>query len=553
MDKIIVEDLPKSKKPFSKMNNEERKKKIEEIHAIRKSLLEKQEELMNADPFWFFKPHNGTINQQQKMFLEKWLKPEDIPQRLVGQTDVFASKSPINFVCGGNQSGKSLTGVIKRLIKATGLVPNSLKDIFPMETIIKKTPRLYRVVAEDYTNGLMKNILPAYQKWTPRECLIDGSWEKSFSVKENVLTLVLDGKIVANIEFMSNSQDVETHQGPARDGCDFDEEPRYEIYKEDLMRLTTSEFFDINFYETPTHGMSWVYDKIYTKEADEYGNKIQTFSLSSVCNPKANLKVLDEIMKGIDSYEERRMRLLGEFVSLSGLVYGKLFDPMLHVIEPFPVNCQCGGTMAHSDDCPYTKFFVVRGIDPHLVTPTAVVYLAVDREDNHYVVTSYFKDKDIQEVKDDQMELSKGMRIGWSRVDASSDSTIKALNDRNIFIELSRGKNAIPALFKSEKYQGSIRVGVDEIKQRLKINEKTNKPRLFIFNVPENKELIHSFKTLERDTYANEDQKGMKDKIAEGKHHLHAALRYIYQGLVRWMPCYNYVPNYEEINLKTGY
>jgi hypothetical protein len=51
---------------------------------------------------------------------------------------------------------------------------------------------------------------------------------------------------------------------------------------------------------------------------------------------------------------------------------------------------------------------------------------------------------------------------------------------------------------------------------------------------PENKLLIKSFKTLQRETWANEDAKGLKDKIAEGVHDHHACVRYILQRRFSW-------------------
>jgi hypothetical protein len=51
--------------------------------------------------------------------------------------------------------------------------------------------------------------------------------------------------------------------------------------------------------------------------------------------------------------------------------------------------------------------------------------------------------------------------------------------------------------------------------------------------------------TLERDRGMNEDVKGQRDKINEGKHDAHAALRYIHQFPVRFIPPVEYVPELE--------
>jgi SLT domain-containing protein len=59
-------------------------------------------------------------------------------------------------------------------------------------------------------------------------------------------------------------------------------------------------------------------------------------------------------------------------------------------------------------------------------------------------------------------------------------------------------------------------------------------------------------KTLERDTFANEDIK-VKDDIKEGKHDAHAALRYAHQRIMNWMPLNQIIPEPEEVNETVGY
>lgn len=544
----VAIDAPNSTKRLlskdpRRMTDEEKIRALAEIEALEKAALEKLAQAKAADPFWFFEPSDGTVTQDGLALLRKYLKEEDIPQHFDSQMDALKSAAPICAVSGGNQAGKSLIVTIKRLIKATGEVPDALKGIFPLETIPKKEPRRYRVVAEDFANGLLKNVFPTYQKWVPRDYLIGRDWHKSWSAQANTLTLVHPQKrsVVSTIEFMSNAQDVMSHQGPPLDGIDFDEEPRYEIYKENLVRMTTAERFDMQFGMTPTHGLSWTYDAIFSKSEDGHGNSVDWFKLASVTNKKANLAVVEEIVKGLDDYNEIKMRLLGEFVSLSGLIYGSLFNTKMHLIEPFAVN---------GDD-----FVVYRGLDPHTAKPTYCVEIAVDREGNEFACGLYAKAEDTKVVKADlaQRAQEKGYRLGRSVCDRSSDSDNKALGDRNIFEELATGENAIPALVRSEKYKGSIDAGVDQIKQKLKVNPVTGKPSLFIFNTPEMKPLVQAFKTMERETFQNEKDKGMKDKIKEGPHDAHAAFRYPHQIMMNWFPPVQHVPEPDVINDAVGY
>lgn len=530
---ITVESLKgKSREELLKLADQLREQ-IAEGHR-------KIEEAKSLDPFWYYEPSDGRIDPLGMGLFEEFLKEEDIPQgKLDCQLDIHLSLANIILDAGGNQGGKTTTGAIEAFIKATGQLPYYLAENYPQAKVPKSFPNHVRVVGVDFPT-LLKNILPTYQKWVPREYLIGGSWESSYNSEGRVLKLGKKGVLSGTIEFMTNEQNVRSFQGPPRQKIIYDEEPRHDIYKENLMRFTTSDRLDVLFCMTPTEGMSWVKDEILDK-AD--GKSIATFKVPSITNKRANLEVLREILKGLGSYEEVKMRLLGEFVSLSGLVYGRLFNEKVHVIDPFPVGKTNDDKETKEN---YYKYYVVRGCDPHLVKPSACVELAADTEGNEYVIGCYLRDCDTETLKEDLAERAKGYRLGWTIFDKSADSTMIVFGDRNIYREMTRGKNAVPASFKSEKFTGSIAAGVDDIKKKLKLNPKTQKPSLYFFNTPEVRPLIQAMKNLERDTYQNEDEKGLKDRIKEGKYDLHACLRYIHQRPVRWMPMVEAMPEYIE-------
>ena len=237
------------------------------------------------------------------------------------------------------------------------------------------------------------------------------------------------------------------------------------------------------------------------------------------------------------------MRLLGEAVSLSGLVYGGLFQKSIHVIPPFYDSLS---------DKDKQLYYCLCGIDAHTNTPTAMVFMLIDRDNNCYVDRCSVSQADTDETKHNWWRIVIGnkYRMGYSVCDKSADSTNIALSrvaqrELNIFKELQRhtcdanGRimiNGIKSLIKSEKYEGSINAGIDELKKRLKEPE-----RLFIIDRPENKELIRAFMTMERDRYKDES-KGLKDRIKEGMWHLHSALRFIFQFSVRYVPLNETLP-----------
>jgi len=545
---LITEYLPKTKKFFKKdprlLTDQQKADQRKELLEAKRLLDELDARARADNPFWYYTPVSGDIVGERRSFLKEFLKDEDIPQKLNGAIDVHLSTASIRGASGGNQSSKTTTGCIEALIKATGALPfcfdpthKDFKFTYPPHRLIRSGPQHVRVIGEDYQNGVLRNLIPTYRKWAPKEFLLNGSWESSYSSGEQTLRLFnpQTKQLLGTIEFMSNKQDLGTFQGPPRHMLVFDEEPNHEVYKENLMRFTTASTLDVLFCMTPTKGLSWTYD-LFTRGTDEVGNNVEWFQIASVCNPHANIKVLREILREMESYEELKMRLLGEFVSLSGLVYGKLFQHSLHVIPAFNTGCTCGGVKQHTDSCPYSLYMGFVGIDPHMVKDSCAAMCFVDREDNFYVDTCYKRGVTVEEMKRDLGLLVQDHRIVKCVADPSSDSSLTIHDNVNIFQLLKRGKNAIANLSKADKFQCSIAAAISNIKERLKIHPVSKKPRFFIFDRPENKLLIKTFKTLQREMYVDESEKGQKDKIAEGIHDHHACVRYILQRRFSWRP-----------------
>jgi hypothetical protein len=544
-----------AKDPFS-MTDAELEKFEQETIEMYKEVEQKRAILKDTDPFWFYEPTRNEVNDEQRTFLREFLHPEDIPQRLDAAVDVHACDANIIGVSGGNQSSKTTTCTIEDLIKATRAIPPSLKGIYPESKLPKKKVNRIRIICEDYQNGILKHNLPNLMRWTPKAYLIDGRWEKSWSAEKMQLTLIHpeEKSICATIELMTNNAEVGTFQGPPIDRVRFDEEPREDIFDENLLRFVTSDHLDIAFGMTPTNGLSWVYDRLWNKDAIQGNNSIRWFQLCSISNPKANLNTLREICKNIKRYDELRMRLLGEWISLSGLIYGAYFKRRVHVIAPEKLglskgqylDCSCASArlgdlsidiadMSHSADCPFLSYVAFLGLDPHEVKATAAVVVCVDRDETVFVDRCYKGDKTLKEVKREINGILRPYRYGFGKCDPHADSDRTAFDNINAWKILTHGENPIPGLRKADSYKGSILAGVDIIKQLLAGRDELH-PRLMVVDRPENQELIHSFRTLQRETFANEDSRGPKDAIAEGKHDHHAALRYILQSPLHYYP-----------------
>ena len=258
-------------------------KQLKARAAKKARILEKLEEaksqldvMHESDPFWFFEPSDGSIPEKGRKFLEKHLKSEDIPVKLDGQVDAFKSMAPVIGASGGNQSGKSTYGAIRAYIQGTGRLPKSLEGVFPEELIpkevSKKNPQAIRVVCVS-NKQFLNTVKPTYQKWVPREYLLNSRWKDSYSAEQNTLRLFQPGTQdqIAYIEFMTNNQDVTDFQGPPLDMVIYDEEPKEEIYKENLLRFVTADRLNIHFCWTPTLGLTWTAEKFDGDEEEGGG------------------------------------------------------------------------------------------------------------------------------------------------------------------------------------------------------------------------------------------------------------------------------------------
>lgn len=521
------------------LTTQERMTAKEEILAAIKKIDDISGAVKDQNPFWYYQPVTGEINTERREFLHKYLKHDDIPQTLQGPLNMHLSQKPIRIASGGNQSSKSHGMVMELIMMATGKIPfcfdptsKYFKWKLPAKRYEHEKPKNVRIIGFDWENDVVKNLLPKFRELSPKECLARGSFDQSYVAGESTLHYSENGKVLGSVEFMSNKQDLASFGGPPRDAVGFDEEPFQEVYKENLMRMTTAKNFEVLMASTPVNGISWAYTELYEKFIGGDEN-IDYFQYCSVANPYANLDSLVQILNGL-TYEEKKMRLLGEFISLSGLVYGQLFDKNVHVIAPFETGCTCGQP-THDEKCPYLHFLGYLGVDPHMVKDSCAALCFIDREGNFYVDTCYKGAVDVEQFRKDAAVLLAAKRMDWTVFDPSSDSTITAFNGLNIFKLCTRNpNNPFPRARKGEKYQGSIAAGVQVMKERLKINERSKKPTFFIMNRPENQLIIKSMKTMQRDSYFNEDVRGQKDKIQEGVHDHHACVRYIMQNKLRW-------------------
>lgn len=264
---------------------------------------------------------------------------------------------------GGNRSGKTETGSASVVAAAIGKhkywKPKSRKPIFWVVNVDHNVAR----------RGSLQKVF----KHIPQSMV-----DKYYKV-EKILRL----KNGAEIEFKSVVNGREHFQAADVDGVWIDEECPEDIYDEIYAR-TLDRQGKILFTFSPLMGLTWAFDQLYKRAhirvdgdpAVPMGSDddIALFHADTRNNPHLNKKELQK-WEARMSEEEKQMRLLGRFISLSGHIFGKelqAYNPMVERYVDIPSW--------------WPKF---RALDAGTRNPAAGLWGAVDEEGQLWFYDEY--------------------------------------------------------------------------------------------------------------------------------------------------------------------
>jgi len=259
---------------------------------------------------------------------------------------------------GGNQSGKSTSGVVEGLWWNTRRHPyRTFKTVLPMHG---------RVVCVDFIQGLEKILLPEFKRWCVMSDLKNGSWLDSWDSFHRTLTF--DNG--SDIEFLSYEQDLEKHAGTKRNWIYFDEEPPESIFGENMARLTAQEDAAWWIAMTPVEGITWIYDRFVEPSKPADNDDTDVFMV----NTEENVYLPEGTVKrtfGRLSEDEQKIRQQGSFVPKGGRVYPE-FQASIHAQAP-------------EGWLPPPTWTVWMSMDAGFNNPTCILWTAVSPEMEHLV------------------------------------------------------------------------------------------------------------------------------------------------------------------------
>jgi len=256
-------------------------------------------------------------------------------------------------IVGGNRSSKTDTMMAELAIRMTGHVPMSLESTYPREKLAA-LPIRARVVCNSLTDTLEPVIKPklrwdqwngvgdphegrGHWGWIPQHCLKGGTWEKAYSEKYRTLAVNVDNYWVgadgstrsirgtSTCQFLSYDQDLTAFSGSSMHWVGHDELPPADIYRENRLRTLDVRGRIYTAFTPPDEiGMSradvsWFYDEVYQKGLQNVSG-FETIRLFTENNSILDAAAISDLMAKLTD-EQRAVRLHGEFLHLSGVIY----------------------------------------------------------------------------------------------------------------------------------------------------------------------------------------------------------------------------------------
>jgi phage terminase large subunit-like protein len=312
---------------------------------------------------------------------------------------------------------------------------------------------------------------------------------------------ILEFKNESIIGFKSYDSGWEKYQGTAKHLIWCDEEASYDIYQEILVRLVDFKG-DFICTETPLQGMSWTYDEIW--ENRDTNPDLGVWVIPTFENQENLPEGEIERMIATMPAEVVEARVHGRFIEFAGLIY-KEFRRAIHCVEPF--------------DIPKT-WTRVRAIDPGVNNPTACLWVAIDRDNNFWVYDEYYEsEKTVAENAKNIKTQSGKDEINLTLIDptAVNRSPVDKVSVREAYQR--------EGIF-TKPGSRDVQARIDAVKQRLRLNPKTEKPTIYFFS-----HLRHIFREIERyrwDTYRHRaEEHNPKEKPRKVMDHLCNDLEYI--------------------------
>jgi phage terminase large subunit-like protein len=448
----------------------------------------------------------GLMNQEID-----WLKTQKLLmyKPMEKQMMFHASPCPRRALFGGNRVGKTTAGGMEFLFHTTGQYPEWYPESGKFKGSIKG-----RIIAKDFQKGVGEVISPFLEEWLDKSMI-------SRKIKNPMgVCTKYELKNGSVFDILTHEQSTEQFEGWRGHVAWFDEPPPRDKYVATLRGLV--DYSGRHWLTLTPLTQPWIYDEIYTAVDKNY-------TFVTTVDIRENTYLTESAIKEFEdslTQEEREARLHGRFLHLTGLIY-KEFDAQIHVIDSPVIKPHWSRYMA---------------IDPHERTPTAVLWLACDEKDNHYIYDElWLKDMDVKQMSE-AIQVQEGNNKAMVKlIDPHADKDNVAAGGFNVRKELMR-HGVFCQRANSDPMLGKARIR-QALTPRYSALTKRSTPQLHISKYCT--QTIYEFQHYIWDEYRrNKEEFSAKEQAKKKNDHFMDCLRYIYNYGPRYV-----VPETEEQEL----
>lgn len=459
------------------------------------------------------------------------------------------SKAKTKCLGGGNGSSKTETVIVDAIILATGIIPDDLKNDYPLERF--RGPVNGRIVVESLTTTLHTIILPKLQwwKWTgvdvpggdrghwgwiPKTSLIDGSWDRSWTEKTRVLRLYYRNPTTGNVEgesmiqFMSHDQDPSDFASGDFHFVIHDEPPKYAIWRENearTMRVNGTMYLAMTWPDDPAIPVDWIFDQVY-ELAQDGPNKnpdVEWTNMFTTENMHLNQQsVAAQAEKWSD--QVKKVRIYGQPIRFSNRIHPLFTDAKGH----WCFKCQKDIVPQITDDgrrqcfnclgfdvedyCHVESFEAsatwptVFVLDPHPRKPHMYLWAQIDPKDDIWIVAEDACADEPVEVKKkcDEIESSYLLHVVRRLIDPNMGRTPSGIKREVAWQDEFDAAGVVCDLADDSD------VGRGRVNEYLKPDKDTRRPRITIHSRCTT--TIHQMKRYVWDNYKEALDKDLKQK-----------------------------------------
>ena len=473
--------------------------------------------------------------------------------------EIHQSMAKVCGCGGGNGSGKTETALVELTMLATGIIPDYLQDV-PEVRAKMRGPIKGRIICESLTTVLHPIILPklkwwewsgidipggdrGHYGWIPRDCLIGGSWEKSWSEKLRMLRVLYRNpdhpdEIMgeSTIQMMSKDQDPTDFASGDFHFVLFDEPSTYAIWRENearTMRVNGRLMLAMTWPDDPSIPVDWLFTEIYDK-AMPGPNKSKDHDWFNIWTTENRHLDQAAVQTQAESWSDavRDVRIYGKPIRFSNRIH-PLFTPNSDwwcfpcgkTISPIDGACRCGAKniLAFTHVGPFepqASWPTVWVLDPHPRKPHMFAWIQIGPDDDWWMIREGQVDGDPTMVREyvDAVESDLGLAVARRLIDPNMARS-PASSSRGVTWQDEFDKVGLVT-----DLADSSEVGRARINQMLIPDSISRRPRLMIHSLCT--QAIHQMTRFVWDDYRQALEKGQKQKAKEKNDDFPAILRY---------------------------